>query len=154
MLYDLDLVLIDFAYYNTVSRTYSAINENYRTIEEQNRIIAENNAAIASQNLAMSAQTRLADESYNLATSLGLVQSYADANVKYYYDDGVFFIDGKDGQYQTIIPPAGAIISELPDDYETVVLGGQQYYRVDNTIYRMVVIDGKAYFEVLGQQVN
>jgi hypothetical protein len=154
MLYDLDLVLIDFAYYNTINRTYSAINDNYRTIEEQNRVIAENNAAIASQNAALAAGNTLADASYNLAASLGLVQSFADANVKYYYDDGVFFIEGKDGQYQTIIPPAGAIISELPDDYETVVLGGQEYYRVDNTIYRMVVIDGKAYFEVLGQQVN
>ena len=137
MLYDLDLVLIDFAYYNTVYR-----------------IIAQNNAVIASQNTAIAGQSRLADESYLLAASLGLVQSFADANVKYYYDDGVFFIEGKDGQYQTIIPPAGAIISELPDDYEVVVLGGKEYYRVDNTIYRMVVIEGKAYFEVLGQQVN
>ena len=68
--------------------------------------------------------------------------------------DGVFFIEGKDGQYQTIIPPAGAIITELPDDYEVVVLGGNEYYRVDNTIYRTVAIDGKAYFEVLGQQIN
>ena len=63
-------------------------------------------------------------------------------------------LDAIDGQYQTIIPPAGAIISELPDDYETIVLGGQEYYKVDNTIYRTVAIDGKAYFEVLGQQVN
>jgi hypothetical protein len=102
----------------------------------------------------MACQSRLADESYLLAASLGLVQSFADANVKYYYDDGVFFIEGKDGQYQTIIPPAGAIISELPDDYEVVVLGGKEYYRVDNTIYRMVVLEGKAYFEVLGQQVS
>lgn len=155
VLYDLDLVLIDFAYYNTVSRTYNAINDNYRTIEEQNRVIAENNALIASQNAAMAGRSAaLADESYQLAASLGLVQSYADANVKYYYDDGVFFIEGKDGQYQTIVPPAGAIITELPDDYEVVVLGGKEYYRVDNTIYRMVAIDGKAYFEVLGQQVN
>ena len=154
VLYDLDLVLIDFAYFNTVNRVYSAINDNYRTIEEQNRIIAENNAVIAQQNAAVATRSNLADASYNLASSLGLVQSYADANLKYYYDDGVFFIDGKDGQYQTIIPPAGAIIAELPDDYEVVVLGGQEYYRVDNTIYRTVAIDGKAYFEVLGQQVN
>ena len=154
VLYDLDLVLIDFAYYNTINRTYSAINDNYRTIEEQNRIIAENNAVIAQQNSAMASRSQLADASYNLAASLGLVQSYADANVKYYYDDGVFFIEGKDGQYQTIIPPAGAIITELPEDYEVVVLGGQEYYRVDNTIYRAVAIDGKAYFEVLGQQVS
>ena len=154
MLYDLDLVMLNFAYYNTLYRTYDAIDDNYRTIEEQNRIIAQNNAAIAQQNSAMASGQAMADESYNLARSLGLVQSYADANVKYYYDDGVFFILGADGQYQTIVPPAGAIIDQLPEDYEIVVLGGAEYYRVDNTIFRMVVIEGKACFEVLGQQVQ
>lgn len=152
-LYELDLAIVRFAYYNSLYRTYEAINDNYRTIEEQNRIIAQNNAAIVQQNADLSAGQPMADESYRLATSLGLVQSYADANVKYYYDDGVFFIVGADGQYQTIVPPAGAIVDQLPDDYEIVILGGNEYYRVDNTIYRMVVIQGKACFEVLGQQV-
>ena len=90
--------------------------------------------------------------SYNLATKLGLVQSYASANSEYYYDDGVFFILGADGQYKTIIPPAGALIKALPDDYDIVVLAdGNEYYRVDDTIYRMTVTDGVPYFEVLGQ---
>jgi len=39
----------------------------------------------------------------------------------------------------------------LPDDYEIVVLGGKEYYRVDNTIYMMTVSEGRPYFEVLGQ---
>ena len=150
-LYDLDLILCDFAYYNTVYRTYRQINENYETIAEQNATIAQNNATIASQNAAVAASAAAADASYNLATSLGLFQSYANANEKYYYDDGIFFIEGANGQYQTIVPPAGALIAELPDDYETVTLAGSEYYKVDDTIYRMVVIDGKALFEVLGQ---
>lgn len=79
------------------------------------------------------------------------MQSYADASVQYYYDDGVFFVKDADGQYRTIVPPAGAIVDALPDDYQTVTLGGAQYYQVDDTIYRMVIIEGKACFEVLGQ---
>lgn len=150
-LYDLDLLICDIAYYNTVHRAYNRINDNYRTIEEQNRIIAQNNATIASQNAAIVSQSAAADASYALANDLGLFQSFADANVKYYYDDGIFFIEGPDGQYQTIVPPAGAIIAELPDDYEVVTLNGVEYYKVDDTIYQVVINNGKAMFEVLGQ---
>jgi len=92
---------------------------------------------------------------YSAATKLGLVQSYASANSEYYYDDGVFFTKGSDGQYEVIVPPAGALIKALPDDYDTVTLSdGNEYYRVENTIYRMTVSDGVPYFEVLGQLQN
>jgi len=153
-LYNLDLMICDFAYYNTVRRSYRIVNENYRTIADQNDIIAQNNATIAAQNAAIASGNVAADASYNLATRLGLFQSYANANQQYYYDDGIFFIEGPDGQYQTIVPPAGALVAELPDDYEIVVLDGDEYYKVDDTVYRTVVIDGKALFEVLGQLQN
>ena len=40
----------------------------------------------------------------------------------------------------------------LPEDYETVVLAdGNEYYQVDDTIYRTTVADGVPYVEVLGQ---
>ena len=174
-LYDLELDVLRFAYYNSVWRTYNAIDENYRTIEEQNRTIAENNATIAAQNAAIAAQnaaiaagaaaasapvTAAAEmdqnalkslASYNLATKLGLVQSYASADVEYYYDDGVFFTKDN-GEYKVIVPPAGALIKALPEDYVTVTLAdGNEYYRVDDTIYRMTVTDGVPYFEVIGQ---
>lgn len=153
-MYQLDLVLLDFAYYNTIYRTYSRINDNYRTIQEQNEIIARNNANIAAQNQIIADRAPAAAASYDLATRLGLFQSYADANVKYYYDDGIFFIEGADGQYQTIVPPAGALIAELPDDYEIISLMGDEYYKVDDTVYRIIFSNGKAYFEVLGQLQN
>ena len=153
-LYDLDLILCDIAYYNTVYRAYDAINDNYNTIQEQNAIIAQNNATIAQQNSAIAQGAEVATGSYQLAQSLGLVQSYADAGMKYYYDDGIFFTESKDGQYVVIVPPAGAIINTLPDDYEVVNLGGAEYYKVDDTIYRMVINNGKACFEVLGQMTR
>lgn len=143
---------VRFSYYNRVARTYSIINDNWNTIAEQNAIIAQNNAAIAAGNAAYAAESeRLSSQSYQLASSLGLIQSFADASVEYYYEDGVFFVKDVDGQYKVIVPPAGALVSTLPEDYETVVLGGAEYYKVDDTIYRTVVVDGDALFEVLGQ---
>ena len=164
-LYRLELDVIRFSYYNRVWRSYETINDNYLTILDQNRIIAQNNETIAQQNATIAAQQNVQANqptvdmntlrslaSYNLATELGLIQSYAAADVEYFYDDGVFFVKGKDGKYRTILPPAGALIKALPDDYHTVTLAdGNEYYRVDDTIYRMTVSDGVPYFEVLGQ---
>ena len=83
------------------------------------------------------------------------MQSFAASGQEYYYDDGVFFITGTNGQYKVIVPPAGALIKALPEDYETVQLSdGNEYYKVDDTIYRMTVVDGVPYFEVLGQMQN
>ena len=91
-----------------------------------------------------------AQSSYEIAARLGLAQSYAYANQDYFYDDGVFYIING-GRYQVITPPAGAIVDELPDDYETILLGGVEYYRVDDTVYRVTMISGHPYLEVLGQ---
>jgi hypothetical protein len=183
-LYELELDVLRFSYYNNVYRTYNTVNSNYATINEQNRIIAENNATIAAQNAAIAqnnatiavqnagvaaapsvasapsapsvdVNTLKAYASYQLATKLGLVQSFAANGQEYYYDDGVFFVADSNGQFKVIVPPAGALIKALPEDYETVTLSdGNEYYKVDDTIYRMTVADGVPYFEVLGQIQN
>ena len=127
-----------FAYYYDVYNTYRTINENAQTIASQNAQIALNSERAA--------------RAYENANKLGLVQGYADANVEYYYEDGVFFTKDKSGKYVTIVPPAGALVQELPDDYETITLSdGKEYYKVDDTVYQMTIIDGSPYFEVLGQ---
>ena len=87
----------------------------------------------------------------NLASQLGLVQSYADSTTTYYYQDGVFYTIASDGSYYVIVPPAGALVEELPYDYETVYINGSQYFKVDNTLYQYTILDGRPYFEVLGQ---
>ena len=141
----------NFAFYYDVANTYRTINENAQTIASQNATIAANNATIAKQNADIALNTERAAQSYKEADRLGLVQSYADAGVEYFYQDGVFFIKDKDGKYVTIVPPAGALVSELPDDYETITLDGEEYYKVDDTVYKLTIIDGSPYFEVLGQ---
>ena len=174
-LYALELDVLTFAYYNNVYRAYNTVNSNYATINEQNQIIAQNNATIAAQNATIAANnaaiaaqnataatqasspsmdmnTLRSYASYQLATKLGLVQSFAANGQEYYYDDGVFFVADASGQYKVIVPPAGALIKALPEDYDTVTLAdGNEYYQVDDTIYRTTVVDGVPYFEVLGQ---
>lgn len=84
---------------------------------------------------------------------LGLVQNRLSADEEYFYDDGLFLVKNSDGGYTVIVPPAGALVEALPEDYETVILkDGKEYYKVEDTIYRMSIYDGKPYFEVLGQK--
>ena len=75
-------------------------------------------------------------------------------NTRKCYFLGVFFTKGVDGKYTVIVPPAGALVTSLPDDYDVITLNGVEYYKVDDTVYRMTVSDGTAYFEVLGQMTG
>ena len=70
------------------------------------------------------------------------------ANQEYYYQDGVFYVL-KNGQYYVIEPPIGALVTEIPADYEEIELDGRTYYQVEDTLYKATVIDGALYFEVV-----
>ena len=82
---------------------------------------------------------------------LSLSHSYISADTEYYYQDGVFYIVDAYGQYITIIPPTGALVEYLPEDYTTFRRSGELFYRVDDTVYALRLIDGQPLFEVLGQ---
>ena len=142
---------VRFSYYCNTYRTYNTVFDNYNVIAQQNLIIAQNNARIAAQNASYALNSGRALSAYELANKLGLVQSYAYANSEYFYQDGVFYSVSASGNYTTIVPPAGALVSSLPDDYETIVMNGVEYYLVDNTVYRTTLFDGQPYLEVLGQ---
>lgn len=148
---DISFATVNFAYYSNVYRTFGAIDANNRYIDQQNRIIAQNNATIMAQNRAIAMNPNSALSSYEIANRLGLVQSYAYADRNYFYQDGVFYIVNASGQYQVIVPPAGALVQNLPEDYDIITLGGVQYYRVDDTVYRLTLVSGSPYLEVLGQ---
>lgn len=152
---DITWAAVNMAYYSTVAQTYSTINENNEYIAQQNAIIAQNNATIAAQNQTIAMNQQLAESAYTLANQLGLVQSFAAADGNYYYQDGVFYVKDANGEYKVIVPPAGALVEYLPEDYDLVVLSdGNEYYQVDNTIYQLRIIEGKPMFEVLGQLYN
>ena len=84
---------------------------------------------------------RTSDDYYN--TNL-LNQAAQD----YYYQDGVFYIL-QNGQYYVIEAPIGALVTEIPTDYDEIELDGKTYYQVENTLYKATVIDGALYFEVV-----
>jgi len=162
--HNLEMDRIRFNYYYEQAQRYDAlyasnnqyINEQYQIIAQNNELIAQQNAILAQQNAAAATSnesSRLtAAEAYASANGLGLIQSYANANAEYYYQDGVFYLAGADGKYQVIIPPTGALVEYLPEDYEVVTLkDGNQYYKVDDTVYKVTVKDGVPYFEVMGQ---
>ena len=142
---------IRFAYYYDTYRTYESVFDYYNVIARQNLIIAQQNARIIARNSNYAINSNKALSAYELANRLGLVQSYAYANSEYFYQDGVFYTVSASGVYTTIVPPAGALVTSLPDDYEVIVMGGIEYYLVDNTVYRTTVFEGEPYLEVLGQ---
>ncbi len=142
---------VTFSYYSNVYRTYRTSFDYYNTIAQQNLIIAQNNARIMAQNAAYALNGNRALSAYELANSMGLVQSYAYANANYFYQDGIFYLVSASGAVSTIIPPAGALVTSLPDDYEVIVMNGIEYYLVDNTVYRTTLFGGEPYLEVLGQ---
>ena len=72
-------------------------------------------------------------------------------DVDYFYEDGAFYVITDYGTYYEIDPPAGALIDRLPEDLRKVRIDGREYYRYDDTVYRLVVVEGVPYFEVLGQ---
>ena len=72
-------------------------------------------------------------------------------DVDYFYEDGVFYVITDYGTYYEIDPPAGALVDRLPEDLRKVRIDGREYYRYDDTVYRLVVVEGIPYFEVLGQ---
>ena len=136
---------------------YFASYRNYRTYNDVARYVTDRNALVASGNSRLrfsSGNAQRAYESYLLADRLGLVQSFAAADADYYYEDGVFFVRTSGGEYVTVVPPAGALVVELPDDYRVIYLDGVEYYAVDYTVYRAVALDGNLYFEVLGQMTD
>lgn len=110
-------------------------------------IIAANVAALLVRDVVR-ASTRAA---YYPSGSLNLRHSYIGSGTDYYYQDGVFYIVNSYGQYITIVPPTGALVAYLPDDYTTFRRSGNLYYRVDDTVYALTLIDGQPFFEVLGQ---
>ena len=115
---------IRFSYYYDTYRTYESAFDYYNVIARQNLIIAQQNARIIARNSDYALNSNRALTAYELANKLGLVQSYAYANAEYFYQDGVFYTVSASGVYTTIVPPAGALVTSLPDDYEVIVMGG------------------------------
>ena len=56
-------------------------------------------------------------------------------NSRYYYDQGVFYT-GDPGHYVVIEAPVGAVVYNVPSNYERVEIDGAHYFRHGNVYYR------------------
>lgn len=53
----------------------------------------------------------------------------------YYYYDGVYFRPTTEGAYTVVAPPVGAIVPQLPDGAEAIVIGEDTYYYGGGAFY-------------------
>lgn len=75
----------------------------------------------------------------------------------YFYYYGTFYapVSGDTKQYEVVEPPIGALVDQLPNDCEEVVINGTTYYKVDNTYYKVVLDqDNSEKYEVVGKTVK
>jgi hypothetical protein len=59
---------------------------------------------------------------------------FSIGNQWYYYDDGCYYIPSGGG-YSAVLPPVGAVVSYLPDGYETCQVGDTYYYYFAGVFY-------------------
>jgi hypothetical protein len=59
---------------------------------------------------------------------------FSIANQWYYYADGCYYIP-YNGGYSVVPPPIGAVVSYLPDGYETVLVGNDYFYYYGGAFY-------------------
>jgi hypothetical protein len=70
---------------------------------------------------------------------------------EYFYSDGLFYEYDND-QYTVVEPPVGAEVTTLPDNAQSIVINGQQFYEVDGVYYKPVTKDdGTLVYEVAGK---
>lgn len=69
----------------------------------------------------------------------------------YFYSDG-FFYNYNNDQYTVVEPPIGAAINALPNDAQSIVIDGQQYYEKNGVYYQAITKDdGTVVYEVVGK---
>jgi hypothetical protein len=70
---------------------------------------------------------------------------------EYYFCDGLFYTYADD-QYTVVEPPVGAEVATLPDNAQSSVINGQQYYECQGVYYTLVTKDdGTTVYMVAGK---
>jgi hypothetical protein len=78
----------------------------------------------------------------------------------YYYDDGLFYIKDKAGQYVVVAPPIGGVIVTLPARHKRILVNGRTYYYYNDVYYAKhkggyIVVDDPVYaIETLPEKVD
>ena len=69
-----------------------------------------------------------------------------------YFYSGGFFYQYNNNQYTVVEPPIGAAIKDLPDNAQSIVINGAQYYELNGVYYEPVTRDdGSVVYQVAGK---
>ncbi len=72
-------------------------------------------------------------------------------SLQYYYADGAFYRP-YNGGYEAVAPPIGASVPSLPDNAQSIIIDGEQYYELNGVYYAEGVDDnGKQVYIVVGK---
>ena len=55
--------------------------------------------------------------------------------VRYFYYDGLYYTYIGDGDYVLVNPPFGAVVADIPPDFQPVVINGRTYYANNGYYY-------------------
>jgi hypothetical protein len=70
---------------------------------------------------------------------------------QYFFCDGLYYTYADD-QYTVVEPPLGAEVTSLPDNAQSIVINGQQYYECNGVYYQPVTKDdGSTVYMVAGK---
>jgi hypothetical protein len=70
---------------------------------------------------------------------------------QYFYSAGLFY-QFNNNQYTVVEPPIGAAIKDLPDNAQSIVINGVQYYELNGVYYEPVTKDdGSVVYQVAGK---
>lgn len=71
----------------------------------------------------------------------------------YYYSDGLYYQRNADANnYSVVAPPIGAAIKSLPDDAQSIVINGVQYYESNGVYYEPIKQDdGSVVYQIAGK---
>jgi hypothetical protein len=73
-------------------------------------------------------------------------------NDLYYYYGGAFYTPADGGGYQVTVPPVGAVVPQLPEGSQSIVINGQQYFEFSGVYYTQTVDEkGKKVYVVAGR---
>ena len=70
---------------------------------------------------------------------------------QFFYSDGLYY-RFNDNQYEVVEPPVGAAINTLPDNAQSIVINGVQYYELNGVYYQPITKDdGSVVYQVAGK---
>jgi len=71
---------------------------------------------------------------------------------QFYYNNGLFYQQYDNTQYEVVAPPMGAIVPNVPEDAKSITIDGIQYYELNGIYYQPVTTsDGTTGYKIVGK---